>query len=230
VRIDDLPLLQKALTHRSFAHQRGGGRKSSNERLEFLGDSVLGLVVSEHLFRSMPDSFEGDLTEMKSTLVSRGVLAKHASRMKLGRFLFLSKDEIDAGGRQRDSINADALEAVIGAIYLDQGLDAARAFIRSKVLPERIEEFLDQEAHINYKSLLQERTQALAKVHPRYRVRSEEGPDHDKIFTVEAMMRNRVLALGRGHNKKEAQQEAARKALAVLDRDEDRKRRRPAES
>jgi ribonuclease-3 len=213
VRINRPELLRLALTHRSYLHANDQeGTLESNERLEYLGDSVLGLVCSEWLYRNRPDEHEGQLTKTKSLLVSKAILSRRALAMGLGRFVLLSHSEVESGGRQRLSILADAFEAVIGAIYLDQGLEAARQFIQTWLLNEASDIAADKR-HTNYKSLLQEYVQSAFHTHPVYRIRHEAGPDHLKQFTVEVMVGSRTLGDGRGRNKKEAEQSAARDAL-----------------
>ena len=213
MRINRPELLRLALTHRSYLHANDTeGTLESNERLEYLGDSVLGLVCSEWLYRNRPDEHEGQLTKTKSLLVSKAILSRRALAMGLGRFVLLSHSEVESGGRQRLSILADAFEAVIGAIYLDQGLEAARQFIQTWLLNEASDIAADKR-HTNYKSLLQEYVQSAFHTHPVYRIRHEAGPDHLKQFTVEVMVGSRTLGDGRGRNKKEAEQSAARDAL-----------------
>ena len=205
-------LLKLALTHRSYLSVTGQGPRESNERLEFLGDSVLGLVTSEYLYLQHPNEHEGQLTKTKSLLVSKAILSRRGLAMGLGRFVLMSHSEIESGGRQRLSIVADAFEAVIGAIYLDQGFDAARAYIERWLLRDYREIAADKR-HTNYKSHLQEYVQSTFHTHPVYRIRSEMGPDHSKQFMVEVMVGRRTLGSGRGRNKKEAEQAAARDAL-----------------
>jgi ribonuclease-3 len=212
----DPVLLKLALTHRSYLHVTGQGPRESNERLEFLGDSVLGLVTSEFLYRSHPSEHEGQLTKTKSLLVSKAILSRRALAMGLGRFVLMSHAEVESGGRQRLSILADAFESVIGAIYLDQGFEAARAFIDRWLLRESKVIAADRR-HTNYKSHLQEYVQSTFRTHPVYRIRSEMGPDHSKQFMVEVMVGRRVLGEGRGRNKKEAEQAAARNALEAVE-------------
>ena len=212
----DAGLLKLALTHRSYLHVTGQGPRESNERLEFLGDSVLGLVTSEFLYRSHPGEHEGQLTKTKSLLVSKAILSRRALAMGLGRFVLMSHAEVESGGRQRLSILADAFESVIGAIYLDQGFEAARAFIDRWLLRESKVIAADRR-HTNYKSHLQEYVQSTFRTHPVYRIRSEMGPDHSKQFMVEVMVGRRVLGEGRGRNKKEAEQAAARNALEAVE-------------
>lgn len=217
IRFNDPALLKLALTHRSYLHVTGQGPRESNERLEFLGDSVLGLVTSEFLYRSHPGEHEGQLTKTKSLLVSKAILSRRALAMGLGQSVFMSHSEVESGGRQRLSILADAFESVIGAIYLDQGFDAARRFIQRHLLQESPRIVADKR-HTNYKSHLQEYVQSTFRTHPVYRIRSEMGPDHSKQFMVEVMVGRRVLGEGRGRNKKEAEQAAARNALEAVER------------
>jgi len=212
VPFGDIDLLKLALTHRSYLSVTGQGPRESNERLEFLGDSVLGLVTSEYLYRENPQEHEGDLTKSKSLLVSKAILSRRALAMGLGRFVLMSHSEVESGGRQRLSILADAFEAVIGAIYLDQGFEPAREFIHKWLLRESSAIVADKR-HTNYKSHLQEYVQSTWRTHPVYRIRSEMGPDHSKHFLVEVLVGKRSLGEGRGRNKKEAEQAAARSAL-----------------
>ena len=205
-------LLQQALTHRSFLGGEVENLPASNERLEFLGDAVLELTVIEHLFRMFPDDREGELTQKKSLLVSKPVLADCADGLELGEFLLLSDAERESGGGERDSILSDAFEALLGAIYLDQGLEVARDFVKRWLLSD-VKSILNDSEKQNFKSLLQEQVQALVRVHPRYRVVRQEGPDHEKRFTIEVVVRGEVLGRGSGHNKKSAEQHAARDAL-----------------
>ncbi len=214
-RFRDLDYLRQALTHRSHVHVTGMERIESNERLEFLGDSVLGMVVNESLYARFDDKEEGDLTKIKSLLVCGTTLAKIGTRLGLGEHLFLSRSEAGTGGRNRESILADATEAVIGAIYLDGGLEDARRFIERHVLVN-VNETIQEQTHRNYKSLLQERLQARYKVPPRYKVSSTTGPDHARKFTVKVSLRGTVLGVGSGSSKKQAEQRAAEIGLTRL--------------
>lgn len=204
--------MKLALTHRSYLSVTGQGPRESNERLEFLGDSVLGLVTSEYLYRENPDEHEGQLTKTKSLLVSKAILSRRALAMGLGRFVLMSHSEVESGGRQRLSILADAFESVLGAIYLDQGFEAARTFIHRWLLKD-MGAIVADKRHTNFKSHLQEYVQSTYRTHPIYRIRSEYGPDHSKLFNVEVVVGKRVLGGGKGRNKKEAEQAAARDAL-----------------
>ena len=207
---NDPGLVKLALTHRSYLHVTG--QRDSNERLEFLGDSVLGLVTSEYLYRTHPNEHEGQLTKTKSLLVSKAILSRRALAMGLGRFVLMSHSEVESGGRQRLSILADAFESVVGAVYLDQGFEASRAFIERWLLRDTRAIVADKR-HTNYKSHLQEYVQSTFRTHPVYRIRSEMGPDHSKQFMVEVIVGKRTLGEGKGRNKKEAEQAAARNAL-----------------
>ncbi|MCP4549013.1 MAG: ribonuclease III [bacterium] len=208
-------LLVHALTHRSFAYQEGHNRTHSNERLEFLGDAVLGLLINEALISQFEDANEGRLTKVKSLLVSRVVLAQVGKSLGLGDVIRISDNEAESGGRDRDSIISDAVEAILGAIYLDSGLDAARQLIHGSLL-SRQEEFLSDASTRNYKSLLQEMVQAKFKMPPRYRIGATFGPDHSKDFMVEVLIRGDVVGSGRGRSKKDAEQDAARVALDMF--------------
>jgi ribonuclease-3 len=199
--------------------------------MEFLGDSVVGLVVNEFLYRKFTSLREGELTKMKSLLVSRVILSRTAKLMGLGDYILLSEAETGSGGRDRASILADTLEGVIGAVYLDGGLEPARR-LTEKLLLRQVHEILSDANLANYKSMLQEYVQGEFKTHPQYRISSELGPDHEKVFTVEVVVNQKVLGRGHGNNKKEAEQEAARDALLHFekivrnDRQDHRRRRR----
>ena len=214
-RFRDSTLLVNALKHRSYVYALQGHGIESNERLEYLGDAVLDLLVADFLFRRFQDRREGDLTQMKSLLVSRTILSRKARRIELGSFVLLSPEERSAGGGQQPSILCDAFEALIGAIYLDGGLKASRGFVERNVLDD-FEELIRRDDYVNFKSKLLEHTQSTGDGHPRYLVHAEEGPDHCKIFSVEVCVTGECLGCGRGRSKKEAQQMAARDALRHL--------------
>ena len=216
-RFENADLLVKALKHRSYVYaEEGSDRIESNERLEFLGDAVLELSVTEYLFRRFENKGEGELTQMRSQLVSRTVLAQQADLLGVGAFVLLSADEREANGGQRPSILCDTLESLIGAIYLDGGLEAARTFVWRAVLAD-FHQIVQQDENFNFKSKLLEYTQSKGNGHPRYLVHAEEGPDHDKIFSVEVCITGQRMGWGRGRSKKEAQQMAAKDALESLD-------------
>jgi ribonuclease-3 len=211
-RFKDQSLLVGALMHRSYTQERGeqnGG--VSNERMEFLGDSVLSLVVNEHLYNHYTHKTEGELTKMKSVIVSKSILCHYAKVHGLGSFILMSEHAYKAGVDEADSVLADTFEAIFGAVFLDGGFEAARRCIRALILSD-VRGIFHSEQNINYKSLLQEYVQALHKVPPRYRVAGTAGPEHHKEFAVEVSVRGQKIAVGRGKTKKLAEQEAARTA------------------
>jgi ribonuclease-3 len=210
-------LLRDSLVHRSYSSGSDGKDVGhpSNERLEFLGDSVLSLVVNDYLFHRYQDKSEGELTKMKSVIVSKQILAHLAKKIELGRCVLVSDNAKKAGVAEMQSVLADTLEAVFGAVFIDGGFEAARGCILN-VLPDKPGEIVYQEDTINYKSLLQEYIQALHKVPPRYRVFSTAGPDHAKEFEVEVMVQGNSLGKGAGKTKKHAEQEAAKTAYRRL--------------
>lgn len=211
----DKSLITQALKHRSFLAVTNESRLQSNERLELLGDAVLGMVVVEHLYRRFPEKGEGELTSIKSLVVSRKVLSKIAKEIGLGEVVLLNEAEEKSGGRFRPSILADTFEAITGAVYLDGGLKTAVEFIESKLL-SKIDEILATDQYRNFKSMLLEYTQSHNLGVPRYVVRKEEGPDHRKIFTIEVLIRHKPMGMGRGKSKKKAEQIAAKYALKRL--------------
>lgn len=214
----DDSLLQNALLHRSHVHVTGQDREQSNERLEFLGDAVLGLVVNEDLYQKYPGRSEGDLTKMKALLVCGARLSEVAGQFELGAHIRMSRSEAATGGRKRSSILADTMEALIGAVYLDGGLGAARGVIQ-RLLLEGSDRVLAKRSLRNFKSRLQELIQARHKSPPRYRVMEVDGPDHDRLFKVAVTFNGKTLGMGEGRNKKTAEQNAARKALEALEND-----------
>jgi ribonuclease-3 len=218
-RFNDIQLLVDSLVHRSYLPGRhedeNGNPQRSNERMEFLGDSVLSLVVNDFLYHRYPDKSEGELTKMKSVIVSKLILSDHAKKHKIGSFVFLSDNAQKAGVSEVDSVLADSLEAIFGAVFLDGGFDAAGRCIRRFFLAD-LGEIIYNEDNANFKSLLQEYIQALHKIPPRYRVYSTQGPDHAKEFGVEVSVRGTILGRGTGKTKKLAEQEAAQEAYQKL--------------
>lgn len=210
----DLTLLDQALTHTSYAHENKHAARD-NERLEFLGDTVLELVVSDYLFRRYPAAPEGELTKLRAALVCEQTLARRAEAVHLGLFLQLGKGEEASGGRARPSILADAFEALVGAVYLDQGLAAATRFIISQLRDEKAL-LADGAFSHDYKTMLQELVQKQPDSHVTYQVIGEQGPDHDKVFQVAAYINARCAGTGTGKSKKEAEQHAARQAWEEL--------------
>lgn len=211
----DEQLLVQALKHRSYLPISHEDRVYSNERLELLGDAVLALVVVDFLYTKYPEKEEGELTGMKSLVVSRRILARIARALELGKYILISESEEKSGGRNRASIIADALEAVIGAIYLDGGLEPARQFIHEKILAN-FDEIISENLHKNFKSILLEYAQSQNLGVPCYTVQSVDGPDHERIFTVEVKLQKEVLGVGIGNSKKRAEQKAAQEALRKL--------------
>ena len=208
----DIKLLRQALTHSSFANEKGLKKQGNNERLEFLGDAVLELTTSDFLFHTKPDMPEGELTKLRASLVCEQTLSMCAKEINLGSYLMLGKGEAATGGRERKSILSDALEAVIGAIYLDGGFTNAKEFIKTFILSD-IE---NKQLFFDSKTILQEIIQSDYKKQLHYDLISEEGPDHNKSFTVMACMDEIELAIGVGHTKKAAEQEAAYKSILKL--------------
>ena len=214
----DRGLIERALTHRSRAHEDETGDVEDNESLEFLGDAVLGLVMADRLFREFPDYDEGRKSKARAQLVSAATLAELGDGLRLGDHLLLGRGEERTGGRRKRSLIADAFEAVVGAIYLDGGYDAAAAFLERAFQPrlERLRRDGVSAGARDHKSALQEWLQARARALPEYRLAGTAGPDHRKEFAVEVLVGDRVVATGSGQSKKEAEREAARQALAVL--------------
>jgi ribonuclease-3 len=208
----DKNMLRMAFIHRSYLNEHPEERLGQNERLEFLGDSVLGMVVSKHLFIEYPNQPEGDLTNFRSSLVNAKMLSKAAVRLHLGNYLYLSKGEEATGGRNRQYIMANTFEALIGAIFLDQGLDAAEAFIKKFILPN-LKEILEKNLYKDFKSQLQERAQEKYGVTPTYKVIEERGPDHAKTFKTAVFIEQKKIAAGEGNSKQEAEQKTAKVAL-----------------
>lgn len=216
LQFDDKSLLQQAFVHRSYLNENPGFKLGSNERLEFLGDAVLGFVVAEHLFQLLPDVSEGVLTSLRAALVKSETLARMARRLGLGAHLFLGRGEEASGGRNRPTILASTFEALLGAILLDQGLDACRRFALAS-LQDELARAVREKSEKDFKSRLQELAQGRWQVTPTYRMISAEGPDHERIFTVEVLLAGKPVSRGVGRNKQSAEQDAARQALDVVD-------------
>ena len=210
----DEPLLLRALTHRSYAYENGG--LPNNERLEFLGDSVLGLVVTDSLYAAHPDLAEGRLAKLRAAVVNMRALADVARTLGLGDFVFLGRGEESTGGRDKASILADTMEAVIGTVYLSAGLQAATTFVHH-LLDPLMESSARLGAGLDWKTSLQELTASGSLGVPEYRV-TEEGPDHEKTFHAESVVGSEVMGSGSGHSKKEAEQKAAAVAWTELNR------------
>ena len=208
----DKNLLENALTHSSFANERRDGH-TSNERLEFLGDSILGFVVADFLFQNNPDKPEGDLTRIRADLVCERNLAKAAGTIRLGEFLLLGHGEDHGGGRKRDSIVSDAMESVIAAAYLDGGFEASKGIIERLILTDIPK---GRPGNFDYKTMFQELVQREKDQVIAYELTGEEGPDHDKTFMVQVLLNGKIVGHGEGRSKKKAEQAAAEQAIMAL--------------
>lgn len=220
IRFCDRSLLSHALIHGSHVNESQGLPTESNERLEFLGDAVLGLIIAEELYRRLPEAGEGTLTSLRSSLVRRQTLATVGRVLSLGDYLRLGKGEAASGGRTRDRNLADTLEAIVGAAYMDQGYDATRTLV-VRLFESHIEDAMTHGTAPNYKAMLQEYVQSRGQALPRYRIVQTAGPDHEKEFTAEALMNNTTIGSGTGHSRKSAETAAARHALSQLRRKEE---------
>ena len=212
-KFKNIDLLKNALVHSSYANEVRGS-VHSNERLEFLGDSVLSVIVSEHLYNKFPTMPEGELTRMRASLVCEKSLCEFSRELGIGKYLKLGKGEDKNGGRERDSILADAFEAVLAAVYLDGGMDAAKAHIMNTVL--RDIKHCEDDAFKDYKTTLQEVIQRNPEESVSYILVNESGPDHNKSFTVEVHLNSNVIGKGTGKSKKQAEQMAAKQALELM--------------
>ena len=217
VTFNDLPLLEQALIHSSYSNENPDLAPIPNERLEFLGDAILGFIIAEELYKRFPDFSEGEMTKLRSALARQDALARMAKAIKLGSYLHLGKGEDLSGGRQKPSLLANAYEAVLAAVYLDGGLDATLRMVEthfSRLFSE--DEDPPQALDKDFKTQLQEAVQSREKTVPQYQLEAEEGPDHNKRFHVSVWLRDQLLALGSGPTKKSAQQQAASRALRLL--------------
>lgn len=211
---NDRALLLQAFVHRSYLNENPQFSVGHNERLEFLGDAVVELVVTDYLYKTYPKEDEGTLTSYRSALVNAVTISQVAQNIGMNDYLILSRGEAKDTGRARQIILANAYEAIVGAIYIDQGYDVAQKFIAENLLP-RISEIVSEQLWLDAKSYFQERAQEIAGSTPSYQVLSETGPDHDKKFTVGVYISDELVAKGTGHSKQEAEQDAARKGLRV---------------
>ena len=209
----DRKLLEGALYHSSYANENRGRGIASNERLEFLGDAVLGMVVADHLYRAHPDMPEGELTRTRAALVCEGSLVKVARELSLGDYLKLGKGESAGGGRRRPSIQADAVEAIIAAVYLDGGIGSARKIIQRFILSRNPGDVTENQ---DYKTALQELVQKESGQELSYHLVGESGPDHDKRFAIQVTLNGKVIGHGEGRSKKEGEQMAAQEAIRNL--------------
>ncbi len=213
VKIKDCDLLENVFIHRSYLNEHKSSRLPSNEKMEFLGDSVLSLITSVYLFKNYPSLKEGDYTEIKSSIVKTESLAYAAIELKLGKLLFLSKGEELGGGRTNKNILADCFEALIGCIFLDQSFEKAYTFVCNHLFRQTLDTIVQNKSYLSPKSMLQEYTQAKYKSIPLYKVIEEKGPEHKRTFTVAVFFNNRQLGLGIAPSKKEAEEKAAKKAF-----------------
>ena len=214
VKFRDLNLLNLALTHKSYVTNTKSVLKD-NERLEFLGDSVLGIVTTEYLYRKYPEYNEGDLAKIKSFVVSENVLSKIALKIELNKYILISKGEELSGGRSKKGILADCFEAFLGSLYLDTNLEKTKGFIVN-FIAEEVELVVEDKHEKDYKTILQEFVQKAHKQCPIYRLKSEEGPEHNKIFNIEVLIGDNVIGSGRGRSKKDAEKNAAKKGYMKI--------------
>lgn len=212
ITFTDKALLRQAFVHRSYINENKGSQSEHNERLEFLGDAVLELISTVYLYKKYPQSHEGELTAYRSALVNATNLAEVAAKLQMEKFLLLSHGESKDKGKARQYILANTIEALIGAIYLDQGYEVTEKFLTKNVL-YLIDDIVEKKAWIDAKSLFQEKAQEVDGVTPLYKVIREDGPDHDKSFTVGLFIRDKKIAQGEGKSKQEAEQEAAKEGV-----------------
>lgn len=212
---NDLKLLEESVVHKSYAHENSAKKLKHNERLEFLGDAVLDLVVSDLLMEKFPESPEGELSRIRASIVNEDQLAKLALKLELGKSIYLGKGEELTKGRVKASILANTYEAIVAAIYLDGGYDSAYTILQEHFGPI-LEQAAKSDINRDYKTKLQEEAQARHKIVPHYVVIEEKGPDHDKVFQIQVSLKGKPLAFGSGKSKKEAEQDAARNALKII--------------
>ena len=208
-------LLQRALTHRSYLNENPDYPLEDNERLEFLGDAILDFITGEYLYHRFPEIAEGRLTNLRSALVRTERLAEYAVDLNLGEYLFLGRGEEESGGRTRAAILCDAFEALVGSLYLDQGIEITREFVYKMIEPA-LQDILASDSEKDAKSQLQEVAQSHCQLTPTYRTIKERGPDHAKEFTVEAIIGEKAYGTGKGNSKQNAAQAAAQEALSAL--------------
>jgi ribonuclease-3 len=218
---EDKSLLQRALTHRSYLNENPHLPWLDNERLEFLGDAILGFVTAEYLYHHFPEMKEGDLTSLRAALVRGGTLAEYARQLDLGAYVLISRGEEVAGARFRTALLAATFEAVVGSLYLEHGIESARSLI-VRMIDSRTQKIIHERLDRNAKSLLQELSQDRLKLTPAYHMVDATGPDHARLFTVQVLLGGRVYGTGKGRNKQEAEQEAARGAILELESELDK--------
>ncbi|RPI48405.1 MAG: ribonuclease III [Chloroflexi bacterium] len=220
IKFEDKSLLHRSMIHRSYLNEHPDFPLEDNERLEFLGDAVLDFIIGEYLYHRFPELQEGPLTSLRSALVRRDTLARFASQLSLGRYLLMGHGEAESGGRERPATLCATFEALVGALYLDQGLSSLVQLLEPLIIPE-IGRILEEELHKDAKSRLQELAQGLMRHTPRYATVSQTGPDHAKEFTVQVTIGGRVYGQGKGLSKQQAAQEAAQDALERIAADRD---------
>lgn len=216
VTFKDISLLQRALIHRSYVNEHKGEVDTNNERLEFLGDAVLELITSDYLFTTYTDRAEGDLTSFRSAIVKTESLAHAARKLGYGEYLMLSIGEQETGGRDKDYLLANTYEAILGAIYIDQGYNACKELVYKTLLPN-LEEIIKNRSDIDSKTRIQELAQSIYKVTPSYEVTKEQGPDHEKTFTVVVKVGDEVIGEGIGSSKQKAEEQAATSGIRHME-------------
>ncbi|WP_326828274.1 ribonuclease III [Tissierella pigra] len=215
-KFKDIKLLKKALTHSSYANENKLKVTDNNERLEFLGDTIISLIVSQYLYKKYPNYPEGELTKIRAKVVCESSLAFAAHKMELGKYLLLGKGEESTGGRERESILADATEALVGAIYMDSDFEAVNKLLLKNFEADIVHAVAKGALFIDYKTELQENLQKITRGKIEYKVVKEEGPDHNKIFYMDLIVDDKIVGTGTGRSKKEAEQMAAKEALLVM--------------
>jgi ribonuclease III len=213
INFSDQKLLENVFIHRSYLNEHKGSKLSSNERLEFLGDSVLSLITSVYLFKNYPNLKEGDYTEIKSAIVKMESLAEASKKIKINSYLMLSKGEERGAGRANNNIMADCFEALIAAIFLDKNFEVAYTFVVNFLFKDKLDYLLKNNLYLSSKSKLQEIIQSKYKKTPIYKVLEEKGPEHKRIFKIAVLFNNKVFGVGTAPSKKEAEEEAAKEAL-----------------
>lgn len=211
-KFNNIDLLNNALTHSSYINEEKTETTGSNERLEFLGDAILEAVISDYLYKRLENVEEGELTKLRAIIVCERSLSSRGQELSIGEYLRLGKGELNSGGRSRCSIIADAMEAIIGAVYLDRGWTAVQDFV-IRIFSGIIEEAISGKLHMDYKTAIQEKLQSQGDIDICYVIEKEEGPDHDKTFYSNLLLRGKVIGCGSGRSKKEAEQQAAKQAL-----------------
>ena len=216
IKFNDISLLDRALTHRSYLNENRDVDKN-NERSEFLGDAVLELIISQYLYRNYPDRPEGDLTSFRSALVRTESLAEASRELNYGKYLRMAKGEEESGGRDKDYILANTFEAVLGAIYIDQGYDKCKELV-DKILISKIDHIVENRLDIDSKTKIQEVAQSKFRLTPTYEVKEENGPDHNKEFVVAVKLGKKIIGTGKGASKQKAEEAAAQKGLKYIEK------------